>query len=183
MHGYEAEQHQYNAHNEVGPGHAGAFARFSLRSLAIILFHNLPVLCGVLFRLGAEHVWEHLTHSEGKIAAGYCYRFLKKDGYLRIAVPDGNHPSHEYIEMVRVGGKGCGSDDHKILYDQNSLSELLTSCGFLVNLIEYFDSEGDFHSKEWDPAKGMIHRSANNDSRNTNGQLVYTSLIIDAVKR
>lgn len=130
----------------------------------------------------AEHVWEHLSPSEGKVAARTCYQFLKKGGYARIAVPDGLHNKPEYIEYVKPGGSGAGADDHKILYTYKSIKEAFEQAGFQVRLLEYFDENGRFHFNDWDPAKGMIHRSKRFDERNSNGELNYTSLIIDAVK-
>lgn len=49
----------------------------------------------------AEHVWEHLDDIAAKKAVKNCYRYLKKGGYLRIAVPDGFHPDPSYIEFVK----------------------------------------------------------------------------------
>ena len=40
----------------------------------------------------AEHVLEHLTYDEAAEAARNCFRYLKPDGYFRVAVPDGFHP-------------------------------------------------------------------------------------------
>ena len=69
----------------------------------------------------AEHVWEHLTIDEALIAANNCYSYILKDGYIRVAVPDGFHPDDKYIEAVDVGGTGLGSDDHKVLYNYKTL--------------------------------------------------------------
>jgi predicted SAM-dependent methyltransferase len=55
-----------------------------------IVFHARPAdafLC--------EHVWEHLTETEGR-AAALCFKWLKPGGYLRCAVPDGNFPDPDY---------------------------------------------------------------------------------------
>ena len=52
----------------------------------------------------AEHVWEHLSIDEARSANKNCHRFLKRNGVLRLAVPDGYHPSASYIEHVRPGG-------------------------------------------------------------------------------
>jgi predicted SAM-dependent methyltransferase len=41
----------------------------------------------------AEHVWEHLSLNEASIAAKNCFKYLKHGGYVRVAVPDGYHPS------------------------------------------------------------------------------------------
>lgn len=130
----------------------------------------------------AEHVWEHLSGEEGVLAARNCFEFLRHDGYLRLAVPDGFNPDPAYIEYVKVGGSGVGADDHKILYDYISLSKMLNSVGFEVKLLEYFDQMGIFHSVEWASSEGKIERSSVHDSRNAGGELKYTSLIVDAQK-
>jgi len=130
----------------------------------------------------AEHVWEHLSDNDTKLANLNCFKFLKKGGKLRIAVPDGFHPDATYIENVRPGGKGVGSDDHKILYTYKSMKDRLEAAGFKVDLVEYWDEHGTFQFKDWDPADGYIKRSRLNDPRNQKGELVYTSLFVDAVK-
>lgn len=45
-----------------------------------------------------------------------------------------------------------------------------------------FDEEGMFHETGWDGNKGVIFRSKKYDPRNQGGQLVFPSLIVDAVK-
>jgi len=87
----------------------------------------------------AEHVWEYLAKEEASFAAKICFRYLKPNGYLRVAVPDGFHPDPRYIEWVRVGGIGPGADDHKILYTYKSLGAIFEAVGFKVVLCEYFD--------------------------------------------
>ena len=125
----------------------------------------------------AEHVWEHLSLEEGLLAARQCYMYLKPSGYLRIAVPDGNHPDKKYIQHVDIG-----SDDHKVLYDYKIFCELFEKVGFEVQLLEYFDENHKFHCNKWDANKGMIIRSKRFDERNLDGELNYTSIIIDAYK-
>lgn len=129
----------------------------------------------------AEHVWEHLTVEDGQYAAETCHMYLAPGGWLRVAVPDGNHPNPEYIDSVRPGGTGCGSDDHRVLYDVDSLSSILESVGFSVTPLEYWRG-GRFHATDWDAEDGMIHRSIRFDPRNRDGQPNYTSLIVDAVR-
>ncbi len=131
----------------------------------------------------AEHVWEHLTHEEAYLAAINCYQYLKPNGYIRIAVPDGFHISADYVNKVKPGGTGAGSGDHKVLYNYKTLSHVFEAAKFDVELLEYFDEKGNFQSKEWNPQKGLIHRSSKYDERNKDGQLNYTSIIIDAHKR
>ncbi|WFB35205.1 hypothetical protein P3T73_13650 [Kiritimatiellota bacterium B12222] len=130
----------------------------------------------------AEHIWEHLHPQEAITAAMTCYAFLKPGGHLRVAVPDGLQPRAAYIDAVKPGGTGLGAEDHKVLYTYASFRDLFEGVGFEVRLLEYFDEQGHFHCAEWDPAEGMIQRSKRFDARNAEGGLVYTSLILDAVK-
>lgn len=130
----------------------------------------------------AEHVWEHLTESNGLQAAILCFEFLKRDGYLRIAVPDGFHPDPAYRELVRPNGTGAGAQDHKVFYTYETLGVLLQQAGFKPLFLEYFDETGKFHESDWDPEMGPVLRSARFDARNHDGQLKYTSLIVDAIK-
>jgi len=130
----------------------------------------------------AEHVWEHLSEEDTMLANRNCYEFLKKKGRLRIAVPDGYHPDKSYIDYVKPNGTGIGSDDHKILYNYKSLSKKLQEVGFTTNLLEYWDEHGDFNSQKWNNKHGKVRRSKQYDPRNNDGQLNYTSLIIDAIK-
>jgi predicted SAM-dependent methyltransferase len=131
----------------------------------------------------AEHVWEHLTPEDASKAARTCYRFLRPSGRLRIAVPDGNNPAPEYIAAVRPGGSGPGAQDHQQLFTVHSLSRLLEEAGFDVTPLEWFDENGEFHSRAWDPMDGFVRRSLRFDERNVNGKSGYTSLIVDAIPR
>jgi predicted SAM-dependent methyltransferase len=132
----------------------------------------------------AEHVWEHLSPEDGLFAARVCYAYLKPGGYLRLAVPDGLHPSPEYIEWSRVGGKppGMSGNGHQALYTYRTFGELFRAAGFNVRLYEYFNEDGRFVAEYWNPADGTIRRSRALDKRNRSGGLVYTSIIMDAVK-
>jgi predicted SAM-dependent methyltransferase len=130
----------------------------------------------------AEHVWEHLTTEQGVLAARVCYQYIKPGGHVRAAVPDGLHPDSEYITWVKPHGSGPGADDHKVLYTYKTFKAIFEAAGFKVDLLEYFDEQGVFHSRPWHPADGMIHRSKMFDERNRSGALRYTSIILDAKK-
>lgn len=136
----------------------------------------------IITNLFAEHVWEHLSDSDTEIANRNCYKFLEKGGILRIAVPDGYFPDPHYIDYVKPGGHGAGADDHKILYNYKTLTKSLEKAGFKVKLLEYWDENGIFHFHEWTDEGGHVLRSKRYDKRNLNGQLGYTSLIVDAIK-
>ncbi len=130
----------------------------------------------------AEHVWEHLTLEDGALAAKHCFEYLKKGGYIRIAVPDGLHRDEKYINMVKPNGTGYGSDDHKVLYNYINLSQIFIVAGFEIHLLEYFDENGQFHFNKWEIIDGKILRSMRYDGRNNNNPLAYTSIILDAYK-
>jgi predicted SAM-dependent methyltransferase len=126
----------------------------------------------------AEHVWEHLSSSEARVAARTCFRFLKPGGRLRIAVPDGHHPDPAYIDYVRPGSY----PGHKNLFTFDTLAALLTELGFHVRPLEYFKANGQFLEEFWSPTNGPIARCRDLDPRNKNGSLEFTSLIVDGIK-
>ena len=39
--------------------------------------------------------------------------------------------------------------DHKVLYTYQTLSEMLQSVGFQVDLLEHYEESGTFHHAEW----------------------------------
>lgn len=132
----------------------------------------------------AEHVWEHLTEEEGYEAARTCFEYLRPGGYLRVAVPDGLHPNPTYLEWVKVGGRSPMqiANGHKVLYTHDTLQHMFESSGFRVKLYEYFDAAGMFYCRDWDEKAGKIWRSKRFDPRNRGGELVFTSIVLDAVK-
>lgn len=132
-------------------------------------------------RFLAEHVFEHITYTDALTALKNCYQFMEKGGSIRIAVPDGFHPNPDYIDMVKPGGYGNGSDDHKLLYDYKKLKQVLEDAGFRTQLLEYHDENRQFHFNEWKSEDGHIIRSKRFDKR-FNEPLNYSSLIIDGIK-
>lgn len=139
---------------------------------------------GSLDAILAEHVFEHLTPAQSEIATRICFHYLKPGGYLRLAVPDGFHPSPAYYEWVKPGGTWNG-DDHKQLFNYLSLSGLLMQAGFRVRLLEFFDERGQLYAVPIDAAWGNIRRSSHNLYSSILSFIVgarYTSLVVDAVK-
>jgi len=131
----------------------------------------------------AEHVFEHLSQEDLKNALDNIYEFMEIGGRLRVAVPDGFHKDEKYIYAVKPCGTGIGADDHKHLFTYQSLANILKEVGFDINLIEYWDKNRKFHSTYQNDENGYIERSYINDTRNSDGNPNYTSLIIDAIKR
>lgn len=132
-------------------------------------------------RFLAEHVFEHISYDDAIIALKNCNKYLKKGGVVRIAVPDGFHPNPDYINMVKPGGHGEGAHDHKLLYDYKTLSKAFEESGYRVNLLEYYDENGQFHFNEWDSKDGHVIRSKRYDKR-FNEPLGYSSLIVEGIK-
>jgi len=130
-------------------------------------------------RMLAEHVFEHLTAAQLSDFLATARNYLTADGRIRIAAPDGNHPSSDYINSVRPGGSGAGADDHKMLYTQEIICQLMAAQGYEFAALEYFDAKGAFHSQPWSAEDGFVSRSAAHDERNSDGVLRYTSLLVD----
>jgi predicted SAM-dependent methyltransferase len=132
-----------------------------------------------------EHVWEHLTENEGRIAARLCFEYLIDGGVMRVAVPDGSFPNEAYQKIVQIGGPGPADHpaaDHKIVYKLPLLVDVFKSAGFLVDPLEYCDATGRFHYHDWNWQEGPIFRSFRTDDRNKSLQLGFVSLIIEARK-
>ena len=130
-------------------------------------------------RLMAEHVMEHLSDAECTVALRECFRYLKRGGLLRIAVPDGNRKDRKYVEEVSPP-----KDGHKLLFTVDDLVARLDRVGFEATPLEYFDELDQFHSHPWAETDGLIRRSVRHDTQEQfkRGTLYYTSLIVDARK-
>lgn len=134
----------------------------------------------------SEHVWEHLTYSEGVQAAKNCYDFMNPGGYIRCAVPDAYFPNEEYQNLVKIGGPGPADHpaaSHKIVHNYKTITKMFEGAGFQIVLLEYCAEDGEFHHTEWNPEDGFIYRSLRFDHRNQNGKLGFVSLIVDAIKK
>lgn len=132
-----------------------------------------------LDRVLCEHMLEHLTPAQAEAALRECYRYLKPGGLLRLAVPDGHRRDAAYVAEAAPP-----NDGHQVFYTVETLTALLSSLGFVVTPLEYFDREEEFHACPWDEREGMIQRSVRFDSQKDfqRGDLFYTSLIVDARK-
>lgn len=133
----------------------------------------------------AEHVWEHLSYEEGVKAAEICYTFLKPGGYVRCAVPDGFFRDKAYQQTIQIGGPGPKDHpavSHKIVHNFQTITKMFEYARFNVRLLEYCDENGSFHMNKWSGDDGVIFRSKKFDPRNQGNQIVFPSLIVDAVK-
>lgn len=159
---------------------------------------------GSIDRILAEHVLEHLSLPELQCALRNIYKYLRPGSLFRLAVPDAFHPSKYYYNLVKPGGWETPFE-HLLFFDYEMITRIGTEAGFEIELLEYFDEFGIFHSKNYDVEDGYIARCArNNEGLNThdpevmqkfylsiplglrqqfiNQRMTYTSLIVDLIK-
>ena len=134
----------------------------------------------------AEHVFEHLTRDECRIALAHIGKHIKKSGRLRVAVPDGNHPDSDYLRHVGIDGVGDDAADHKQLLTVDTLSALMTEAGLSPDHIEGYDSQGRLIRKGYSTEDGFVYRSRANATPETQKRWGFvdagTSLIVDGIK-
>jgi tRNA (mo5U34)-methyltransferase len=126
----------------------------------------------VVTNIVTEHWLDKLSESDRRTALRKIFALLNPGGRCRIAIPDPVAPD--------IANCPTGSNAPRLSF--KALSTDLTSCGFSIEPLEWFDEAGCFQRRPWNPAEGMISRSADNDSRNSGGKLRCTSIIVDAVR-
>lgn len=131
-----------------------------------------------IFCVNTEHVLEHLNNKEIDLVLQNIYYFLKPNGNLRIAVPDGGRDDPYYMSKVKPP-----VDGHKQLFTLQKLTATLTKNGFEVVPKEFFEN-GKLIKHEYDDKFGKIKRSSKYDKREIfkYNDHCYTSLIVDAYK-
>lgn len=113
-------------------------------------------------RILMEHVLEHLTQEEIAIALNNLRKVLSINGSIRVAVPDGFHPSPWYQIQTGINGTEPGADDHKSSLNFVNLSRAAIDAGYEIHLLEYFTEEGTFICEPYSEDKGRIERSSQN---------------------
>lgn len=109
----------------------------------------------------SSHTLEHMTKEEGKKFIQECYRVLRKDGVIRIVVPDLKAFVEEYLNgdikaddfLKDLGVLYNESDSyirskltpfiqfpHKCMYDLPALLKMLSEIGFKVQSSGYLQS-------------------------------------------
>ena len=127
----------------------------------------------------SEHVLEHLSEAECRVALGECFRYLKPNALYRLAVPDGYRRDPDYVAEITPP-----RDGHQVVITIDNLVPLLESVGFQVTPLEYFDANEEFHARPWDEREGHVKRSIRFDDQVAfkRGEMYYTSIIVDARK-
>lgn len=120
---------------------------------------KLPFDNGSIDYIYSSHLIEHLNKEKGEKLIQECFRVLKKGGLFRLVVPDLELLANDYIKEINDTQNSKDNIDvlmserfldrlnmsektkipfiikilhpeHKWMYDQFSLTALLTSCGF-----------------------------------------------------
>lgn len=110
----------------------------------------------------SSHTLEHFSKVDGHNFLTECYRVLRKDGIIRIVVPDLRYEVTEYLEgriyaddfVERLGVLHGNSKNklkrrlspffsfpHKCMYDNPRLIEILNKIGFQASTRSAFDSD------------------------------------------
>jgi predicted SAM-dependent methyltransferase len=118
----------------------------------------------------ASHFIEHLNREDGERFLRECFRVLKHNGLVRLAVPDLKLLAEKYLKgkimeyrHVNVGVENAldGAEaffhlllaGHQTVYDYDSLKKLLEKAGFKnVKWMEPFKSQSDAIMKQTIPA-------------------------------
>jgi predicted SAM-dependent methyltransferase len=94
-----------------------------------------------------SHLLEHFNREEGRNFLKECYRVMKPRGIMRVSVPDAQLLTKKYLEgtindyrYVNIGVEKAHDDaealhellyaNHKTLYDEKALTNLLSEVGF-----------------------------------------------------
>lgn len=124
---------------------------------------GIPFNSGDVDIIYASHFLEHLEYNNGLKFLKECYRSMRKDGIIRIAVPDTRRIAKEYLDKsistfdsISLENKKLDSSSdsirlwniltggHKIAYDEDSLINILTKAGFKkIVRREFRDSYSD----------------------------------------
>ncbi len=132
----------------------------------------------------SEHFFEHLFLDEAIDLFNECYRILENGGVLRIVVPDAD--LRTIPERVGFPDNSLPNNHprkHKTRWSYYSLEPILSSSGFEVIPITYFDKFGKQHVST---LKNHFSKYSYSKNKALVESMVYikrkNSLIIDGVK-
>ena len=128
-----------------------------------------------------EHVLEHLSVDDSELALSLLANTLKPDGYIRIAVPDGNHPDDDYLRYVGIDGP----DDHKHLWRVGDFERISDELGLNLTALEFCDELRVRRKIQQLDDRGLITRrflNLNSDHSNWQSSIGPSSLIVDLQK-
>jgi predicted SAM-dependent methyltransferase len=133
---------------------------------------GIPFPTGTVSEIYTSHLLEHIPFRNLKTLLAECYRVLKPSGILSVAVPnsrlyiqsylDGNDflatspsiwepalcPTGSLIDQINYIAYNNG--DHKYMFDEENLINILESSGFLKVSLRSFDPKLDFSWRDFE---------------------------------
>jgi predicted SAM-dependent methyltransferase len=119
---------------------------FRKKDLWLDVTLGLPFLTGSVGGIYASHVMEHFKISAARRLLGECHRVLKPGGTLRIVVPSLEYAVNAFAakdgskfpdwpeKLSSIGGRFNNfllcANQHRLMFDQTFLQELLNEAGF-----------------------------------------------------
>lgn len=113
---------------------------------------------GAISEIYMCHVLEHFSFADVEAILNNLRRKLKVGGTLRLSVPDFDRLISAYqangndLELIRyalMGGQDYAYNFHKAVFNQASLSKLLTACGFVEVRTWKTEDEFGVHIGDW----------------------------------
>jgi SAM-dependent methyltransferase len=108
----------------------------------VFVHHNLtygiPLPDATVDFLYSSHFLEHLDQTSARKLLAECFRVLRPEGVIRIAVPDLEYALEMYrrgekermLHDLFYGGTGAGFSQHRFAYDFEMLAAALRDAGF-----------------------------------------------------
>lgn len=102
------------------------------------LHYGIPLADQTADFIYSSHFLEHLNQESGRRLLEECFRALKQNGVVRIAVPDLAHAWEMYrqgekdhmLQIFFFTGDETGFGEHRYAYDYEMLAALLRELGF-----------------------------------------------------
>ena len=143
-------------YNASGSKHNFSFEQYyNILKNNRFIYHNLifgiPLIDNCVDYIYCSHLLEHLTHHQGVNLIKEMYRALKKNGIIRLVVPDLAYVIDLYCSgekeaaLKKLYNHQESKDNfarHKFMYDFDILRDLLTESGFTdITQCEYQQGE------------------------------------------
>jgi predicted SAM-dependent methyltransferase len=111
----------------------------------------------------SEHFFEHITYEQSRNLLNECFRILRPDGTMRIAVPDYGAPRNKKFARQE---RDPNHTDHLQFPTFLWAKKLCEDSPFESYTISNYWENDSFHYSEIDYSLGWIKRTADNDKRN-----------------
>jgi predicted SAM-dependent methyltransferase len=93
------------------------FIKSSPNVISYNLLKGIPIASDSSDFVYHSHVLEHFNKNDGKKFLSECFRVLKKDGIIRVVVPDLESIIKEYLTLLNFGINNLDDENNKANYD------------------------------------------------------------------